>query len=149
MRLKQRTLALLLPAALCAIAIAPRAFAITKGPGTDSALPAETTQGHVRYVSGGIGHDQAQAFERAQHRYPLSLEFVRKSKPHNEFTANAKVVIRDASGKIALDTVAQGPFLLAKLPSGRYDIQATLDGRTIERHASIVKGKSDHVDFRW
>lgn len=112
-------------------------------------LPAEKVQGEVHYVSGGIGHDEALAFERAERRYPLGLEFAKKAKPRNEFTADVEVLIRDAKGKTMLDTVSDGPFLLAKLPAGRYDIKATQDGKTLERHAAVVKGKPTHVGFLW
>jgi hypothetical protein len=124
------------------------AFAATAQP--DAAkLPAEKVQGEVHYVSGGIGHDEALAFERAEHRYPLALEFANKAKPRNEFTADVKVVIRDAKGKTMLDTVSDGPFLFAKLPAGRYDIKATQDDKTLERHATVVKGKPAHIGFLW
>jgi hypothetical protein len=112
-------------------------------------LPAEMVQGQVRYVSGGIGLDEARAFRQAERQYPLTLEFANKAKPRDEFTADVRVVIRDANGNMVLDAVSSGPFLLAKLPAGRYDIKATQDGKTLERHATVVEAKPKHVGFLW
>ncbi len=125
------------------------AFAAAAHQDATTKLPAEMVQGQVRYVTGGIGHDEALAFERAERRYPLGLEFAKKAKPHNEFTADVKVVIRDTKGKTVLDTVSSGPFLLAKLPAGRYDIKATQDAKTLERHVTLIKGKPARVGFLW
>jgi len=125
------------------------AFAAIAHQAATARLPAETIQGDVRYVSGGIGLDQASAFRKAAHRYPLSLLFADKAKPRNEFTADVKVVIRDAKSNAVLDTVSAGPFLLAKLPAGRYDIKATQGGKTLERRVTIAEGRPTHVGFLW
>lgn len=125
------------------------AFAASAHPDVTAKLPAEMVQGEVRYVSGGIGHKEALAFRSAEHRYSLGLEFADKAKRRDEFTADVKVVIRDAKGKTVLDAVSYGPFLLARLPAGRYDIKATEGTTTIERHATVVQGKPTHVGFLW
>ena len=131
-----------------ALATSP-AFAAAAQADAAPKLPPEMVQGKVHYVSGGVGHDEAQIFERAERHYPLSLEFAKRAKPRNEFTADVKVVIHDAKGRIVLDAVSTGPFLLAKLPAGRYDVKATQDGKTIEHRATVAGGKPAHVDFLW
>lgn len=125
------------------------AFAAVAPHDATTKLPAEMVQGQVRYVSGGIGLDEARAFRQAERRYPLTLEFANKAKPRDEFTADVRVVIRDAKGDTVLDTVSGGPFLLAKLPAGRYDVKATQGGKTLERHALIAEAKPSHVGFLW
>ena len=125
------------------------AFAAISPRDATTKLPAETIQGEVRYVSGGIGLDQANAFRMAERHYPLSLLFADKAKPRNEFTADVKVEIRDAKSNAVLDAVSTGPFLLAKLPAGRYDIKATQGGKTLERRVTVVEGKPTHVGFLW
>jgi hypothetical protein len=128
---------------------ASTAIAATRHPDTWARLPAELVQGRVHYVSGGIGRDEARAFRQAERRYPLAMEFAIKAKPRDEFTAGVKVLIRDATGKTVLDAVSEGPFLLAKLPAGSYDIEATQDGRKLERHAVVAAGRSAHLGFLW
>ncbi|HTP60913.1 MAG TPA: carboxypeptidase-like regulatory domain-containing protein [Burkholderiales bacterium] len=125
------------------------AFAAISPRDAAAKLPAETIQGNVRYVSGGIGLEQANAFRKAGRHYALSLLFADKAKPRNEFTADVKVEIRDAKSNAVLDTVSTGPFLLAKLPAGRYDIKATQGGKTLERRVTVVEGKPAHVGFLW
>jgi hypothetical protein len=124
-------------------------FAAPSQPVATGKLPAETVQGQVRYITGGIGHDEALAFRQAERHYPLGLEFAIKAKPRNEYAADVAVVIRDAKGKTVLDTVSSGPFLLAKLPAGRYDLKAKRDDKTLERHATVIDAKPTHVDFLW
>jgi hypothetical protein len=112
-------------------------------------LPAELVQGQVHYVTGGIGLDQANAFRRAERHYPLTLEFAIRAKPRDEFTADVMVRISNAQGQTVLETVSGGPFLLAKLPAGTYDIQATRRGKTLQRRATVTTAASTHVGFVW
>jgi len=113
------------------------------------ALPPVQTQGEVTYVSGGVGHDQTQAFEAAARQYPLDLEFAIKHRPHAEFTANVHVIITDAQGTRVLDTHSDGPFLLAKLPAGRYTVTAEQQHQTLTRTVHVASHKSAHVMFLW
>ncbi len=149
MKLTKLTLALLSAGTLCAGAFAPAALAAAAKREAAAMLPPETVQGQVHYVSGGIGQAEAAAFERARDRYPLSLEFALQSKPHDEFTADVKVSIRDANGKVALLTRSQGPFLLARLPAGIYDVKATHRGKTLERHVNVAEDGHAHLNFVW
>ena len=149
MKLTRFTLALLSAGTLCAGTSVQAASAKAAKVDPAAKLPMESAQGDVRYVTGGVGHGEALAFERAEKSYPLSLEFAMKARPRDEFVADVSVSIRDANGKTSLDAKSQGPFLLAKLPAGRYDIKATMDGKTLERHATVVDGKSAHVSFVW
>jgi hypothetical protein len=146
----QESIMKLAPAILVASALAsgPVCAAVEQNP-AGTKLPAEMTQGGVHYLTGGIGAGEVQAFRKAQHEYPLALEFADKATPHNEFTADVKVVIRDAKGKTVLDAVSSGPFLFAKLAAGSYTIEATQNGRTLQRHATVAKGQSKHLGFLW
>ena len=149
MKPRKLTLALLSSAVIGAGAFAPAALAASAKVETLPQLPPETVQGAVRYVSGGIGHSEARAFEHARDRYPLSLEFALKAKPRDEFTADVRVSIRNADGKVALLAMSQGPFLLAKLPAGIYDVKATHEGKTLERHVNVVEDKHAQLTFVW
>ena len=88
------------PAALVGAALAGGALAAAP------MIPAEQHQGSVAFVSGGVGKEEAKAFEQAEKQYPLTLEFVRKTKPHEEFMADVPVTIKDASGAEVLATTA-------------------------------------------
>ena len=132
-----------------ALMIRPAFAALTEESAAMSPLPAEKIAGQVRYVTGGVSHEEAEAFRHAQRDYSLALEFGNQTKPRAEFTADVNVLIRDARGNTVLDTVSDGPFLLARLPAGRYSIRATQNGRTLDRVATVAGGKSTHVAFLW
>jgi len=115
-----------------------------------NALPPAKTAGPITYITGGVGLVQSQAFEKAARNYPLELEFVVKAKPRDQFNADVNVNILDAHGKSMLKTVSNGPFLLAKLPAGRYSVQATDEsGRTIVRHVGVTGAGHQRLVFEW
>jgi hypothetical protein len=124
--------------------MAPLAFAALP-----STLPPEQYQGGVTYVSGGIGQEEAQAFEAAASQYPLALEFAIKHTPHAEYTANVHVIVTDTQGTRVLDTHSDGPFLLAKLPTGRYTVTAERHHETLTRTIHVANHKPTHVMFLW
>jgi hypothetical protein len=128
----------------CSLLTSLPAFAAL--PGT---LPPEQTQGAVSYVSGGFGKEEAQAFEMAAKQYPLSLEFAVKHTPRAEFTADVHVTVKDAQGKSVLDTRSDGPFLLAKLPTGHYTVTAEQHGQTLTKTAHVATHKPAHLMFLW
>jgi len=89
----------------------------------------------VSFVSGGIGEGEAQRLEAQARDYPLTVELLEHARPRDEYTANAVVRISDArDGRVVLDTRADGPFLLVRLPAGDYRIAATLQGRSVPEH---------------
>jgi len=136
----RRTLAIILAAGLLG---SGSAFAAA------AQLPAEHHQGGVAFLTGGIGKDEAKAFESAEKRFPLALEFVDRVGKRDEFLAGTRVEVKDPHGKTVLSTVADGPFLLARLPSGRYAVAATYDSKTMTRHV-VVDGKAGHpIVFEW
>jgi len=105
-------------------------------------------QGSVRYVTGGIGADAAEAFKQAAARYPLELLFAQKAVPNDVYLAGVKVTVRQA-GKVLLDTEADGPFLLAHLPSGKYEIEAVNEGVSKRQVVDVLAGKHRRVVFVW
>ena len=129
---------------ICSLLVVPLAFAALA-----SALPPEQTQGRVTYVSGGIGQEESQAFEAAAAQYPLALEFAIKHAPRAEYTANVHVVVTDTQGTPVLDTHSDGPFLLAKLPTGRYTVTAERHQQTLTRTVQVADHKPTHVMFLW
>jgi hypothetical protein len=115
----------------------------------DNAKATAETQGNVSYVSGGVGDDEAAAMKSAAASYPLELHFVQKAQPRDEFLADVKVRITDRSKNVVLDAVANGPFLLAKLPSGRYDVEVDYSGVVKRRTVEVKTGKHQRAVFVW
>jgi hypothetical protein len=48
-----------------------------------------------------------------------------------------------------LDTQSKGPFLLAKLPAGRYTVTAEQHQQTLTRTIHVATHKPTHVRFLW
>jgi len=100
-------------------------------------------------MSGGVGEDEAAALKRAAAGYPLELQFVQRAMPRDEFLAGVNVKIRDRSRTVVLDVVSQGPFLLARLPAGTYQIEADHDGVVKRQSVEIRAGKHERAVFVW
>lgn len=99
-------------------------------------MPATQTWGEVDYVTGGVGLAQSTAFKQQMSQYPLALEIVQHQGTQDLYTAGANVRIADASGQVVLKTVAEGPFVLADLPAGRYTVDVTLNGQV--KHQTVA-----------
>jgi len=108
-------------------------------------LPPERQAGPAAFVSGGIGEAEAQSFEAASKRYPLVVElFAASGGQRGEYTADAQVKITDAKGRVVLDEKADGPFMLVRLPAGRYRIGAVLNGHSLAER-SVQLSDSGHA----
>ena len=59
-----------------------------------------------------------------------------------------RVRLADTKGSVVLDTVTDGPMLLAKLPPGRYQVMAEVRGQT--RTATVdATGGAKRVTMLW
>lgn len=112
-------------------------------------LPAEKMQGSVTYITGGVGTAEASAMKKARALFPLSLEFVQHAKPHNVYAANVKVEIKDHHGDDVLNVTSDGPYLLSKLPAGKYTVTASFENHAQTRHVSVSEKKHAHLAFVW
>ncbi|WP_213958705.1 hypothetical protein [Variovorax sp. dw_954] len=50
---------------------------------------------------------------------------------------------------VMTDVVSQGPFPVARLQPGRYDVQATLAGRTLNQRITVRGNAPTHSVFVW
>ncbi|MEO8653527.1 MAG: hypothetical protein ABI409_05330 [Ramlibacter sp.] len=114
-----------------------------------AALPPVHKIGQVEYLSGGIGKDESTAIQAAARKWPLTLEFAEKDGQHADYLADVKVIVRDAAGHSALQAQAEGPFLLARLAPGRYNVEATLAGKTLHEPVVVKRGQPGQVAFVW
>lgn len=85
-----------------------------------AAEPEQTYQG-VRYVCTGIGEDRDDPGLAA---YSAKIMLTTKN---GAYVANAVITIDDAKGERVLETTCNGPWLLADLKPGRYQVSAKVD----------------------
>jgi hypothetical protein len=108
--------------------------------------PARTPEG-IRYVSGGIGSDEARAMKAAARNYDVMLVFAERGR-HN-YVADVNVDVQDDKGHVIVDVASEGPILLTNLPTGMYTIRAETNGRTLRKHLRVsAKGHVEEV-FLW
>lgn len=96
------------------------------------ALPGlrEQTQGEIEFISGGVGERERTALINISNAYNMFLVMSRES---GAYVADVHVTVRDGNGQTVLDTSTRGPFLLADLPDGRYEVEAQASGQRTER----------------
>ncbi|SHL72690.1 hypothetical protein SAMN05216428_105140 [Nitrosospira sp. Nsp11] len=124
-------------------------FAESDNLSPSTSLPPTRSQGHAEFLSGGIGGDESDAIKKAAISWPLMLELAQTSTPRAEYISDVPVTISDESGKIVLDTVAEGPFLLIKLPPGKYSLAATYQSIKLYRQLNIQKGQHEKLTLIW
>jgi hypothetical protein len=129
---------------LLAVALLSSAFLVP----VTSASGAEAIQtvGSISYVSGGVGTESQERLNSLTKEFNLKLVFAMKS---GGYVSGARVTLADAGGKTLLDTSSEGPWLLVKLPSGRYRVMATFSGKTIEHKTAVKAANLKTLDFRW
>jgi hypothetical protein len=101
------------------------------------ATPAEPTvlmQHGIRYVSGGIGEDEAAAMNKMAEQYSLRVMVAGQG---GEYLSDVDVTIASAAGKQIFAARTDGPFLLVRLPAGHYRVSAT-NGQATATHAVVV-----------
>jgi len=136
---------------ISAVAGALGAMLVTTAFAQPASLPPIHRSGQVQYLTGGIGSDRSSAIERASRHWPLTLEFAVKDNTHADFAAGVKTVVRDAKGHPVLRVDSAGPFVLAKLPPGRYSVDANLGSgtRTLHRTVVVKRDQPAKAVFLW
>lgn len=123
--------------------------AATFGAQASSQLPPTHSEGGLEYTSGGFGIDESTAFKQAMHGWPLALTFASGDESTAAYAGNVQVVIRNKSAATVLNVTSDGPYFLAKLPSGNYEVSATYENQTQSRKVSITEGRTSQLVFRW
>lgn len=128
--------------ALGASAVCTPAFAQSDA----TALPAIQHQGSVDYVSGGVGLDESKALRAQASKWPLTMEFIG---PGSEYMSDVKVTLTNSKGETVLDTTAQGPYLLARIPPGNYTAHVTHAGQDQSRQFNVAGQGGSRLRFTW
>jgi len=98
------------------------------------------------YLAGGIGTSGREELAAVQDQYSLKLVFAYTT---GSFLANVVVEIADARGEALLDTVSSGPWMLVKLPPGRYRVTGTLNGVVRSTEVEVPGQGLREVNLRW
>jgi hypothetical protein len=79
-------------------------------------------------LTGGVGEEERAAMRREAAPYNLWLVFVERDT--GQYVADVKVSILDGNAAPVVDTVTDGPWLLARLQPGRYTVR-TASGQEV------------------
>ncbi len=110
-------------------------------------LPDVKTQNGIAYLSGGIGSDQVTAMKAAARDYALMLTCSVQNS--GEYLADVKVSITDKAGNVVLETVTEGPILLARLSPGQYHVSADSNGTVLKKTVQIGTGHPVKLNLYW
>jgi hypothetical protein len=111
--------------------------------------PIHMTHG-IEYMSGGIGSDEAELMETVAPRWPATFEFAIKDHKGADFAADVHVTVRSSNGTALLDDVVSGgPFMVARLDPGTYEVEARLLGNTLKQTLHVLPGAPARVAFVW
>src|SRR5574340_1554283 len=95
-------------------------FAQKEGP----SLPPVQSQGKTEFLTGGVGKDESDAILHVANAWPLTLELSKAAAPRAEYISDVQITIKDKSRNTVLDINAEGPYVLVKLPPGKYSLDA-------------------------
>lgn len=109
-------------------------------------MPQIQHQGSVEYVSGGVGLDESTALKRAASHWPLALRF---TGPTADYLSGVHVSIGGAGDTATLDAESNGPYMLVKLPPGRYTVHARYKDQEQTRTVTVSSHPGAHADFHW
>jgi len=101
-------------------------------------------QNGIAYATGGVGQDESAAMRGMAKDYSLRVLAAAKS---GEYVADVKVAISDAQGKQVLALDIQGPYLLARLPPGRYRVDAAYGQARQTRQVQVPSSGQADVSF--
>jgi hypothetical protein len=127
------------------LAVLATALPIQSVHATEGPLPTQSYEG-ISYVTGGVGLEEREQISRIGRDYNLKLLFAERS---GDYLGDVKVVVAKPAGKTVLETTADGPVLLARLPHGNYRITVSADGKDQVRMAQVPAHGQESMIFRW
>lgn len=101
----------------------------------------------ARWVGGGIGEGERVDMLMLLPDYNLRVLTV--AEKSGAYLAGAEVVLRDATGRVVLETELAGPLLLARLAPGKYEVQATYGGKAQTRTVTIPASGRRELFLYW
>lgn len=96
-------------------------------------------QAELPWMSGGIGDEARDEMRKAAAAYSVHLVF---SNPQGAYLASVPFRVSRRNGQVMYYGISPGPLLYLKLPPGRYQIAAKLEG--IWHQQEIVAGTDEH-----
>jgi hypothetical protein len=87
----------------------------------------------------------AQPAERA----PVSFRFLTREEGHEILLSNVHVRIAHPVDGTLFEGVSNGPFLVAYVPVGRYEVAASHEGRTQRVELTVTRAEPSSLSLFW
>ena len=100
---------------------------------------------NVKIVSGGIGLEERQTLKAMEKDFNLKIVF---AVLQGQYLSNIPLIIQDSNGKEFLSTDSKGPWFMANLPPGNYEIIAIYKNQK-KKQTVTVGDKLNIVMFHW
>jgi hypothetical protein len=104
-------------------------------------------QSGIQYVSGGKDEAERKEMQRIANKYPMQLIFTGDGKP--EGVTGVKVTVTDMKGEHVIEAVSEGPFFYFNPPSGRWTMDAEVDGQTVTRTVDLIGRRYILLEFHF
>ena len=133
----------ILSCSVAAILLGTASFANAASANSDAVVQ---NAGNVAYVSGGVGLESLDQLSSIARDFNLKLVFALNS---GAYLSGVQVAIVDRKGQTVVDTTSDGPWFMAKLPAGNYQVIATVAGKAEKRQVSVGTSGLKTVNLRW
>jgi hypothetical protein len=133
----------ILSCSVAAILLGTASFANAASANSDAVVQ---NAGNVAYVSGGVGLESLDQLSSIARDFNLKLVFALNS---GAYLSGVQVAIVDRKGQTVVDTTSDGPWFMAKLPAGSYQVIATVAGKAEKRQVSVGTSGLKTVNLRW
>jgi hypothetical protein len=112
--------------------------------------PIQMAQG-VEYMCGGTSKAEASFMQMVSPRWAATIEFgINDSTQKSNFPVRAAVQVREKyTGRPVMEAQSNGPYMLARLDPGAYDVNVTLGGLTITQTLTVIAGVPSRAVFMW
>lgn len=105
----------------------------------------ERRTGNIVYITGGVGHAERGALDGMRSKYNFRLSNTEAS---GAFVSYTHLSLTDAKGNSVLTTDSD-PIFFAKLPNGKYTLNAEHEGQTKTQTFQVQNGKPVSVQLHW
>lgn len=126
----------------CALALAPAAA--QQKPLAD--IPVRKQSG-ITFVSGGMTAAERQEMQRIANKYPMQLVFTAEGQPPE--LKGVKIRVQDLRGDTLIEAVADGPLFYFNPPSGRWTMEAELNGEKVARTVDLIGRRYIVLEFHF
>lgn len=97
-------------------------------------------------ISGGVSVNARDNLR--QHERDANVKMVFALETGN-YVSDVHVKVVDGRGKVVIDDVSNGPWVLAQLPPGNYTATATYNGKAVSHRFNVGKSGMKTAQFRW